>query len=143
MAEKDNLSTKLAGLDKDTLVGLKDIIAAIVAEANKPNAIELAEHEERLKERAARLDKEAQEQLARKQTAEDQLSALEGRRSYQLAHAHYNNKRSQVVFVHDPLGGYVICQGCQITVRPELQRRVFPANYNGLAVLDNELYTRL
>jgi len=122
-----------------TGAALKDILRTVIEETKKPSVLE-----------QQKLDAEARELAARQEERKESGAA---QREEQAQKKYYREKvcqhrggkpdHSYAVFVHDDIGGYVLCQHCQGVVRPEQQRVHFPKNYQGAAIFDTALFNRL
>jgi hypothetical protein len=133
---------QITAADLQTIISTA--VAAAVAEAKKPTELEQEEleHKKELRD-AEKLRVEADNQ-SRLETSAQQKQQLENRKRVQETCLHEGGKptHSHAVFVHDPLGGYVLCQVCQATIRPTSQRAHFKSA-NANAIFDDRLFQTL
>lgn len=124
--------------EKEVGISTKDLVTlikTIIEETRKPTEYEQVI----LSEKKKALEKEQQDILEanaeREQYAALQKQEEEQKRINQkvCTHKHKLDGRSHLVFVQDDLGGYVLCQKCQVIVRPG----VAPEGYTGHIVYDN------
>ena len=124
---------------------IKSAVSAAVAEARKPTELEQQELEARRTLREAEKRKIEVDQQSRRDTAQQQKAEMTRKHQHQKDCLHEGGRPVHPfsVFVHDPIGGYVLCQKCQVVVRPETQRGHFPQDYKGATVFDSVLFSRL
>jgi hypothetical protein len=145
MAEIKNVTAPTLSLDAQTLAEMiKTAVATAVTEARKPTELELEELEARKELRDVEKRKVEADNQSRMETAHQQKKMMEDRRRAQRLCLHEGGRpvHSYAVFVNDPLGGYVLCQGCQATIRPEAHKAHFQSG-NTTAIFDDVLFNQL
>lgn len=131
----------LSALDPATI----ELIKTIAAELRKPTELEQEELNEHKAKRDAEKERIAQAQRDRKEGAllvKQQIAKREAEKKVCL-HEGGTPVHQYAVFVHDPLGGYILCQRCQMVVRPSEQRGHYPQDYHGSVTFDTALFNRL
>jgi len=124
-----------------TNVDLKELITAAVAAAREPNELEKLEIEARQAERESQREQIEQEQQMRAETARQQIAIAKNKRAMQkiCTHKHRKSGDTHCVFIPDDLGGYILCQKCQATIRPGSE----PAKNPMGAIYDAALFNQL
>jgi hypothetical protein len=112
---------------------LQAMIKTIMEEARKP-----------LPPTEKELAKMAEEQALRAQQGALVRLNAQNRKNHQRLCSHLRRDGStRAVFVQDDLGGYMLCQGCQDRIRPELadaQRKLDAPNTNYNSDMFNRLF---
>jgi hypothetical protein len=147
MAEaKQSLSPEIVALVEALKVSssqqaeaIKEAVVTAVAEATKPSDLELEELAERRELREKEKQKVEAEQQNRAETAKIQREQMENRRNFQRTCLHESARQNYTAYVHDPAGGYIICQRCQAIIRPESQKPYF-RNAKTEAIFDDVLF---
>lgn len=117
---------------------LAELIAAAVTAAKAPNSVE----QKKLNQEQKQIEEDQKQRLAVAASVKEEMAQ---RLWTHLNHSHeHKNGQSKCTYVHDKLGGYVICLGCQAKIRPdmpEVQRLDHTAIYD--TPLFNKLFQKL
>jgi hypothetical protein len=112
---------------------LKEILTEVIAEVKKPNEVE----QQKIDQQMRQIE---QDQKTRLETRDQKLDAIAAKRQFQKTCLHEGGRpiHPHTVFVQDDWGGYILCQVCQIVVRPADSKAKTTE-----CVYDTELFNRL
>lgn len=128
MPEKDTQELRLTKQD------LAELIAAAVTAAKTPNVVE----QRKLDQEQKQIEEDQAQRLA---VSAGVLEEMKQKRWTHLNHSHeQKNGQSKCAYVHDKMGGYVICLGCQAKIRPDMPKE---QRMDHDAIYDTPLFNKL